>query len=213
MLDARRVRAAVRRALGLGCRRPCGRSGGCSSATPDHRGCRDPTRGGRGRASAPTEERARERRPRSDSRGGLRASRTSTRRCCIAGRRVVPDLRWPEQRLILEVDSTAWHANPSPGRTTASARRCSRHRGETVPRVALARRRPPTRRAPIAALRAAGAPVRLSDVSLATPGNDPPLARSPARPGGPGPACARSASAAPRSGRGRCRARGRRPCS
>jgi hypothetical protein len=30
----------------------------------------------------------------------------------VAGRRIVPDLRWPEQRLILEVDSTAWHSDP-----------------------------------------------------------------------------------------------------
>jgi hypothetical protein len=27
----------------------------------------------------------------------------------IAGRRVVPDFRWPDQRLILEVDGAAWH--------------------------------------------------------------------------------------------------------
>jgi very-short-patch-repair endonuclease len=30
----------------------------------------------------------------------------------VAGRRVVPDMRWPGPRLILEIDSTAWHSDP-----------------------------------------------------------------------------------------------------
>ncbi len=30
----------------------------------------------------------------------------------IAGRRVVPDFRWPEHRLVVEADSRAWHDNP-----------------------------------------------------------------------------------------------------
>ena len=30
----------------------------------------------------------------------------------INGRRIVPDFRWPEQRLIVEADSRAWHDNP-----------------------------------------------------------------------------------------------------
>jgi len=30
----------------------------------------------------------------------------------LDGRRVIPDFRWPEQRLVLEVDGRAWHDNP-----------------------------------------------------------------------------------------------------
>ena len=30
----------------------------------------------------------------------------------IDGRRIVPDFRWPAQRLILEADGAAWHDDP-----------------------------------------------------------------------------------------------------
>jgi very-short-patch-repair endonuclease len=30
----------------------------------------------------------------------------------LAGRRVIPDFRWPEQQLVVEADSRAWHENP-----------------------------------------------------------------------------------------------------
>jgi AbiEi antitoxin C-terminal domain len=30
----------------------------------------------------------------------------------LAGRRVVPDFRWPEQRVVVEADSRTWHDNP-----------------------------------------------------------------------------------------------------
>jgi Protein of unknown function (DUF559) len=29
-----------------------------------------------------------------------------------AGRRVIPDFRWPDERLVVEADSRAWHDNP-----------------------------------------------------------------------------------------------------
>jgi very-short-patch-repair endonuclease len=30
----------------------------------------------------------------------------------VGGRLVIPDMRWPAQRLILEIDSKAWHSDP-----------------------------------------------------------------------------------------------------
>jgi hypothetical protein len=41
-------------------------------------------------------------------RGGLKHPDVNPRRS-VDGRRVYPDLHWPEQRLIVEVDSEAWH--------------------------------------------------------------------------------------------------------
>jgi hypothetical protein len=40
----------------------------------------------------------------------------------LDGRRVVPDFRWPAQRLVVEADGAAWHDNSSPARTTPTAR-------------------------------------------------------------------------------------------
>ena len=43
----------------------------------------------------------------------------------VGGRWVVPDFRWPEQRLVVEADGARYHDGESPARTTPSARRCS----------------------------------------------------------------------------------------
>jgi very-short-patch-repair endonuclease len=53
----------------------------------------------------------------------------------IAGRRLIPDFRWPEQRLILEVDSTAWHENPVARAEDRDRQALLEAHGETVLRV------------------------------------------------------------------------------
>jgi very-short-patch-repair endonuclease len=75
----------------------------------------------------------------------------------IDGRRVVPDLRWPRQRLILEIDSTAWHGDPLARADDRERQAFLERQGEAVLRVhwrdAVLR---PGRL--VAALRDAGAP-------------------------------------------------------
>lgn len=46
----------------------------------------------------------------------------------IDGRRVIPDFRWPGERLIVEADGAAWHRGSSRARRMRSARRCSKRR-------------------------------------------------------------------------------------
>ena len=53
----------------------------------------------------------------------------------LAGRRVVPDFRWPAQRLILEVDSTAWHDDPLARADDRERQALLEAHGETVLRV------------------------------------------------------------------------------
>ena len=76
----------------------------------------------------------------------------------IAGRRMVPDFRWPEQRLILEVDGRAWHDGPVARREDAERQAFLEAHGERVLRAtweqAVARRAET-----VARVRAAGAPV------------------------------------------------------
>jgi very-short-patch-repair endonuclease len=48
---------------------------------------------------------------------------------------VIPDLRWPESRLILEIDSTAWHDNPLARADDRERQTFLEARGETVLRV------------------------------------------------------------------------------
>jgi very-short-patch-repair endonuclease len=73
----------------------------------------------------------------------------------LGGRRVIPDFRWPAQRLILEADGAAWH---DPGLDAERQALLEAH-GERVVRVgwheAVARPRNA-----IARLRAAGAPAQ-----------------------------------------------------
>ena len=76
----------------------------------------------------------------------------------IGGRRIVPDFRWPEQRLILEADSRAWHDDPLAREDDAERQAFLEARGERVIRATwhqvVARRRET-----VARLGAAGAPV------------------------------------------------------
>jgi hypothetical protein len=53
----------------------------------------------------------------------------------IAGRRVVPDLRWPAHRLILEIDSDAWHDNPLARADDRERQALLERHGETVRRI------------------------------------------------------------------------------
>jgi len=53
----------------------------------------------------------------------------------IDGRRVVPDFRWPDQRLVLEADGAAWHDNPLARAEDAERQALLEEHGERVLRV------------------------------------------------------------------------------
>ncbi|MEA2191838.1 MAG: hypothetical protein QOI73_1959 [Solirubrobacteraceae bacterium] len=77
----------------------------------------------------------------------------------IGGRRLAPDLRWPEQRLIVEVDSDTWHGGALAGEDDAERQALLEAAGERVLRVhwRQAVSRP---RQTLARIVAAGAPIR-----------------------------------------------------
>jgi hypothetical protein len=76
----------------------------------------------------------------------------------LAGRRVIPDFRWPSARLVVEADGAAWHDNPTAREDDAERQALLEAHGERVIRVrwkqAVARRAETLRR-----IRAAGAPL------------------------------------------------------
>lgn len=76
----------------------------------------------------------------------------------LSGRRVVPDFRWPEQRLVVEADGAAWHDNQLAREDDAERQALLEAHGERVLRVtwdqAIAR---PGQT--LARIRAAGAPL------------------------------------------------------
>ncbi|MEA2179059.1 MAG: hypothetical protein QOG77_2356 [Solirubrobacteraceae bacterium] len=53
----------------------------------------------------------------------------------IEGRRVIPDLRWPERRLCIEADSAEWHDNPQARQDDAERQALLEAHGERVLRV------------------------------------------------------------------------------
>jgi very-short-patch-repair endonuclease len=53
----------------------------------------------------------------------------------IGGRRVIPDLRWPEKRLCVEADSLEWHDNPQARRDDVERQALLEQDGERVLRV------------------------------------------------------------------------------
>ncbi len=53
----------------------------------------------------------------------------------IGGRRLIPDLRWPEQRLIVEIDSDMWHGGALAGEDDAERQALLEAAGERVLRV------------------------------------------------------------------------------
>ena len=75
----------------------------------------------------------------------------------IAGRRVVPDFRWPDQRLILEVDGAAWQDDPLARADDAERQAFLEAHGERVIRATwsqVVQRRAET----VERVRASGAP-------------------------------------------------------
>jgi very-short-patch-repair endonuclease len=76
----------------------------------------------------------------------------------VAGRKTVPDFRWPQQRLVLEADGAAWHDNQLAREDDAERQALLEAHGERVLRVTWAQAitRPS---ATLARLRAAGAPL------------------------------------------------------
>jgi hypothetical protein len=75
----------------------------------------------------------------------------------LGGRKVVPDFRWPRQRLVVEADGAAWHDDPLSREDDAERQALLEAHGERVLRVtweqAVARPRQT-----LARIRAAGAP-------------------------------------------------------
>lgn len=53
----------------------------------------------------------------------------------VSGRTVIPDFRWPAQRLIVEADGAAWHDHPVARREDVDRQRLLEGSGETVIRV------------------------------------------------------------------------------
>ena len=84
----------------------------------------------------------------------------------IGGRRVIPDFRWPAERLVVEADGAAWHDDKLAREDDAERQALLEARGERVVRVTWdqAVSRP---RQTLARLVAAGAPKphRVSDPS------------------------------------------------
>jgi Protein of unknown function (DUF559) len=56
----------------------------------------------------------------------------------LAGRRVIPDFRWPEHRVVVEADGRAWHDNPVAREEDAERQALLEERGERVVRVTWA---------------------------------------------------------------------------
>jgi hypothetical protein len=75
----------------------------------------------------------------------------------VDGRRVIPDFRWPEQRLVIEADGAAWHDNQLAREDDAERQAILEASGERVVRVTWSQtlERP---RQTLERLRAAGAP-------------------------------------------------------
>jgi hypothetical protein len=53
----------------------------------------------------------------------------------LDGRKIIPDLRWPEQRLIVEADSAQWHDNPQARALDAERQAFLEAHGERLLRV------------------------------------------------------------------------------
>jgi len=53
----------------------------------------------------------------------------------LAGRKVVPDFRWPEQRLVLEADGARWHGDALARADDSERQALLEAHGETVVRA------------------------------------------------------------------------------
>jgi len=67
-------------------------------------------------------------------RGGLEHPRVNTP-LVLAGRRVIPDFRWPRERLVVEADGAAWHDNRLAREDDAERQALLEAHGERVVRV------------------------------------------------------------------------------
>jgi hypothetical protein len=87
----------------------------------------------------------------------------------LGGRRVIPDFRWPAQRLVVEADGAAWHDHKLAREDDAERQALLEAHGERVLRITWdqAITRP---RQTLARLRAAGAPVRAAGAPVRAPG-------------------------------------------
>jgi very-short-patch-repair endonuclease len=86
----------------------------------------------------------------------------------LDGRRVVPDFRWPAQRLVVEADGAAWHEHKLAREDDAERQALLEAHGERVVRVTWKQTisRPSQT---LVRLRAAGAPVTASPPERARP--------------------------------------------
>lgn len=68
----------------------------------------------------------------------------------LAGRRVIPDFRWPEHQVVVEADGRKWHDNPLARADDAERQALLEAHGESVLRVtwsqAIGSQRETTRR-------------------------------------------------------------------
>jgi very-short-patch-repair endonuclease len=75
----------------------------------------------------------------------------------LAGRRIVPDFRWPAEHLVIEADGAAWHDNALARADDADRQALLEAHGERVLRITW-RQAVTARTRTLARLRAAGAP-------------------------------------------------------
>ena len=75
----------------------------------------------------------------------------------IGNRRIIPDFRWPEQRLVIEADGAEWHDNKLAREDDAEKQALLEARGERVLRVTW-KQTVARRSETLARIRAAGAP-------------------------------------------------------
>jgi very-short-patch-repair endonuclease len=83
----------------------------------------------------------------------------------LSGRRVIPDFRWREQRLVVEADSRRWHDNPIARADDAERQALLEAHGERIVRVTWAQAITEPKRA-VACIEAAGAPLRARPTCL-----------------------------------------------
>jgi very-short-patch-repair endonuclease len=75
----------------------------------------------------------------------------------LDGQRVVPDFRWPAERVVVEADGAAWHADPLARHDDAERQALLEAHGDRVLRITW-RQAVTARARTLARLRAAGAP-------------------------------------------------------
>jgi very-short-patch-repair endonuclease len=76
----------------------------------------------------------------------------------LEGRRVVPDFRWPDQRLVIEADGAAWHDHRLAREDDADRQALLEAHGEQVLRITRHQVVSEPDRT-LARIRAAGAPI------------------------------------------------------